>query len=184
MSEIISYETIRNVQRREKEEKVLQKLPENFFLLVREWLRTKKDSAKDSAGIIELENAKNLLNDIINRRETKIIMSALNTARGNLPPEGLTDEEAKFFDEILMLLKNFKSKMQEEILGYDGIIEDKIKSAREAVSATLKKVEFIADVPEFVDENMNRYGPFSAGSTAEIPASVAETLIKRGVVKV
>jgi len=184
MNELISYETIRNVQRKEKEEKILQKLPENFFILVREWLRNKKDSIKDNTDMIELENAKNLLEDIINRRETKIIMSALNTMRGNLPSDGLSEEEVKFFDNIISLLKKFKSEMQEEILGYDGVIESKINSAREAVSATLKKVKFVADVPKFVDENMKKYGPFTAGDETEVPASVAEMLAKRNSIEV
>ncbi len=179
---VISYETIRNVQRKEKEEKELQKLPENFFPLAKEWLRNKENSAKDATSIIELENAKNLLEDIINRRETKIVIAALSTVRGNPPPEGLTDEETKLFDSIIMLLKNFKSEMQEQIIGCESIAEDKINSAKEAVTAAIsKKLRFTADVPEFIDEDMKTYGPFKAGDRAEIPLSVAETLIKRGV---
>ena len=108
--DLISYETIRNAHRAEKEEE-LQKLPEDFFGAVKKWLSL-KEKQKDTTSLLEVENAKKLLDDIINRRERKIVLAALRTMRGELPPPNLTDNERRFFDEIVKSLKSFRDTMK------------------------------------------------------------------------
>lgn len=184
--DIITYETIRAVHRAEKEDS-LQELPKNFFESVKNWL-THKQNQKDTASLLELENAKKLVEDIINRRERKIVLAALRTLRGEMPPRNLTDSEQKFFDEIVNSLKSFRQNTSEQILGYERIIEDKIESAKSSMD-DLKNlqsrpngkmlVKVLIEVPRFVGSDMQYYGPLKIGDVLSLPNEVADILISR-----
>ncbi len=139
--EIITYDTIRNVHRTEKSQIALQKLPDNFFLLAKTWLEQKQAIArKDTLALLEIENAKRLLEDIVNIRERKIVIAALHTVRGGLPPENMTQQEEKFFDELVDIFKKFKQNIREQIVGFDAVVEDKINSVKEILkSASAEK---------------------------------------------
>ena len=63
MTELISYESIRSIQRSERDEK-LQSLPKDFFISIRSWM-DRKQNQKDNLSIIELESAKKLIEDIV-----------------------------------------------------------------------------------------------------------------------
>ncbi len=240
MAEIITYETIRAAHRAEKEEK-LQKLPAGFFSAVRQWIEH-KSSRRDTTSMLEVEAAKKILEELVNRREKKIVLAALHTVRGNLPPEGLTLEEQKFFDSMILSLKNFKDEVQQQMWSYDKFVEEKISEARklveevksssqimeapkietseknglsENISAThngeipeiisekldaqppaapelpkeipkpdLRKIKLLMDLPQFVGGDLNYYGPFANGQTAEVPPEVAGLLSMRGAAEV
>ncbi|MBR9682849.1 MAG: DNA replication complex GINS family protein [Candidatus Aenigmarchaeota archaeon] len=130
--DLISYETIRAVHRVEKEEQ-LQKLPENFFESVRSWLSHKQKNS-DSVSLLEVHNAKKLLDDILKRRERKIILSAMRTMRGEVPPVNLTDSERRFFDEIVVLMKAHRQETQEKMMGYAEVVESKIDEIKKTMA--------------------------------------------------
>jgi DNA replication initiation complex subunit (GINS family) len=193
--ELITYETIRNAHRAEKEEE-LQKLPLGFFESVRNWF-SHKEKLKDTTSLLEVENAKKLLEDIINRRERKIVLSALRTVRGELPPASLTDEERKFFDQIVNILKAFGNEMNEKFRNYADIVEEKIEEAKKSIDV-LKPVEekvenkfikpngkllvkALVDLPRFVGSNMESYGPLKVGDVIYVPEEVGKLLITRKV---
>lgn len=174
MTEIITYDVIRNVHRMEKNQITLQKLPENFFFLARKWLEQKQELAKkETVALLEIENAKKLIDDLINRRERKIVISALHTVRGGLPPENLTLEEEKFFDEIVEIFKKFKKDMQEQVIG------KKTEKVKYVVKKKTLKIK--TDLPKFVGSDLKEYGPYKTGETVEVPEDLAEVLIKRSV---
>lgn len=191
--DIITYETIRNAHRAEKEEE-LQKLPEGFFESVRNWFKF-KEKMKDTTSLLEVENAKKLLEDVINRRQKKIVLAALSTMRGQLPPSSLTDEERKFFDEIVNILKLFKNDMNEKFRSFDDIIEEKVEEAKksieelkpleEKIEKTVVKpdgkllVKILADLPRFVGNDMQSYGPLKVGDIITLPDEIGKLLITR-----
>ncbi len=193
--ELITYETIRNAHRAEKEEE-LQKLPEGFFESIRNWFKH-KEKLKDTTSLLEVENAKKLLEDIINRRQKKIILAALSTVRGQLPPPNLTDEERKFFDDIVDSLKSFKNNMEEKFREYEEIVEEKIEEAKksieeikpleEKIEKTVIKpdgkllVKILTDLPRFVGSDMQAYGPLKAGDVINLPEDIGKLLIARKV---
>ena len=201
--EIITYETIRSSQRTEREE-VLQKLPDNFFESVREWF-VRKEKLKDITSLLEVENANKLMEDLINRRQKKIVLSALRTVRGQLPPQNLTDEERKIFDEIVKSLKAFKNNMNEKFKGYGKIAEEKIQDAKktieemkpsEPVTAPVVEetiemkpikpngkhmVKILKDLPRFVGPNLKSYGPLKVGDIITLSKEMGELLINRKV---
>ena len=193
--ELITYETIRNAHRAEKDEE-LQKLPEGFFESIRNWFKH-KEKMKDTTSLLEVENAKKLLEDIINRRQKKIVLAALSTVRGQLPPSSLTDNERKFFDEVVNSLKLFKNDMEEKFRDYEDIVEEKIEEAKksieeikpveEKIEKTIVRpngkllVKILADLPRFVASDMQAYGPLKAGDVITLPEEIGKLLITRKV---
>ena len=192
--DIITYETIRNAHRAEKEEE-LQKLQEGFFESVRNWFKV-KEKQKDTTSLLEVENAKKLLEDVINRRQKKIVLAALSTMRGQLPPSGLNDEERKFFDDIVNALKLFKNFMNEKFRSFDDIAEERIEEAKKCVeelkpaedlSQTIVKpngkilVKILAELPRFVGSDMQSYGPLRVGDIINLPDEIGKLLITRKV---
>lgn len=130
MPELITYDTIRKAHRAEKQEIALQKLPEDFFSLVRGWLGHKQSTQKGTASLLEIENAKKLLEDLVNRRQKKIVIAALHTIRGDVPPQNMALDEEKFFDVLVNSLLTFKRDAQEQMFGYDSVIEEKLESVK------------------------------------------------------
>jgi len=133
MAELITYDTIRKAHRAEKQEIALQKLPDSFFLAVRGWLDHKQSTQKGTASLLEIENAKRLLDDLLNRREKKLVIAALHTIRGDVPPTNMTLDEEKFFDNLVNMLRKTRQDLREQLFGYDSIIEEKLESARSAM---------------------------------------------------
>ena len=189
--DIITYETVRNAHRAEKEEE-LQKLPDGFFESVRNWFKV-KEKLKDTTSLLEVENAKKLLEDVINRRQKKIVLAALSTMRGQLPPSGLNDEERKFFDDIVNTLKAFKNDMNEKFRSFDDIAQEKVEEAKRSIEE-MKPVEveniavkpngkllvkILIDLPKFVGTDMQPYGPLRTGDIITLPDEVAKLLVTR-----
>jgi len=196
--ELITYETIRNAHRAEKEEE-LQKLPQGFFESVRNWFSLKEKLKDSTLSLLEVENAKKLLEDIINRRERKIILCALRTVRGEMPPSSLTEDERKFFDQLVNILKAFRNDMNEKFRSYADIVEEKVEEAKKSVEE-LRPIEpekpvenkfikpngkllvkVLADLPKFVGSNMEGYGPLKAGDVIYVPDEIGKLLITRKV---
>ncbi len=191
--EVITYETVRNAHRAEKDDD-LQKLPEGFFDSVRNWFKV-KEKMKDTTSLLETENAKKLLEDIINRRQKKIVLAALSTARGQMPPATLNDEERKFFDEIVTCLKSFKNDMNEKFRSLDDIVEEKLEDAKKSIEQIKPPEDFVEkivikpngkllvkilnDLPRFVGSDMQSYGPMKAGDVITLPNEVGNLLINR-----
>jgi len=194
--ELITYETIRNAHRAEKEEE-LQKLPQGFFESVRSWF-SHKEKLRDTTSLLEVENAKKLLEDIVNRREKKIVMAALRTVRGEMPPSSLTDDERKFFDQIVSSLKIFRNDINEKFRNYADVAEEKIEEAKKSIEV-LKPLEpepmkntfikpngkllvkALVDLPRFVGSDMESYGPLKAGDVIHVPEEVGKLLLSRKV---
>jgi DNA replication initiation complex subunit (GINS family) len=87
MSELITFESIMSVYRAEKGEE-LCRLPPGFFESVGKWLDYKKN-CKDSMSQREAETAKSITDEIVNRRQRKLVMAAIRTVRGDVPPSNL-----------------------------------------------------------------------------------------------
>ena len=47
----------------------------------------------------------------------------------------------------------------------------------------VKKVKFLNDMPQFVGQDMKEYGPYDKEQIVEVPLSIADLLIKQGVVE-
>jgi len=129
--EIITYESIRSAHRSEKNEQ-LAKLPEGFWSAVHVWIMS-KEGRMDSNSLLEADSAKKLVEDIIQRRQRKIVIAALATARGAVPPQGLATEEAKAFDQLVITIKSAGRAALESVMGADAIVREKIEEAKRSM---------------------------------------------------
>lgn len=134
---LITYEAIREVQRAEQSEK-LQKLPAGFFEAVKNWIEYKKNKG-DELSLREIESAKKLLEDIINRRQRKLLIYAIGTVRGDLPPEDLDEDEKEFFERAVQLVREFRSRMSDKILTDDGLVQKRLSEVSKILNELNEK---------------------------------------------
>jgi len=166
--EPITFEFIRRVQREEQIETKLSKIPKNFYQKAKEYLEQKRKLSgkqKDRMSTLEMKNVERLLEDIYNRRETKIVNHAIITARTDIPPENLIEEEKEFFQAIADVLRSQRERVLNTLL----------KKSKEE---DFEKIKFIDEVEEFVGIDLKKYGPYKEGDEARIPKENAKLLIK------
>lgn len=167
--ETITFDLIRKIQREEQRIPKLTRLPAGFYKSVKSYLDNKR-SVSNRKTALEAKNVERLVEDIFNRRERKIFNLALITARTNIPPENLTDEEREFFDQIAYTVKSRRSEILDPLL------------MKEPVEQT-GLVMFKKEVPTFVGADMKNYGPFNKGDIAKLPDENKSVLLKQGVVE-
>ncbi len=181
--EIVTYESIRKIQKAEKVSKQLQKIPDGFFNAVKGWFEY-KEKKQDTSSLLEVKNARALTEELIGRREGKVVIAALHTVRGDSPPDNMSLDEQKLFDSIVNLLKSFREDTKGLIYGYGNVLEGKIQDAKisiEDMKRGKKTVKALTEISKFTDMDLNTYGPFKAGDMIEVPMEIAEILIKRKV---
>src|SRR3989338_4305293 len=119
---LITYETLFELLKRERERSDLQKLEPSFFSEVISYVKDKKkilDAKSDSVFAPEerkkterqLENIYKILRELYERREKKIIQLALDKSRTRsnlIDTSTLLKEEKVFFDAITDLLDNYR----------------------------------------------------------------------------
>ncbi len=187
---IITYDKIYELLMKEKREKNLQNLGENFFEDIKDYLREKGEilENQEKSGIFvseiknikkQLENAKRLLKELYEKRENKIIEHALLCSRVNegREVEGLLPEEKEFLNELIEVLNKFRRKILFNLTEFSSKPKE-LKRENEKNTLTIK---FLKDTVSFVDDKKNKYGPFKKGETAEIPLDYAKILLNRGV---
>lgn len=174
--EAITYEYIRKIQREEQFEAKLCKVPDDFYENAKKYLEQKRklsQKKEDRSGEIEIQNTKRILEDIFNRRETKILNQAVFATRTGIPVQNLTKLEEKFFRQLVELLKFQREKTL-------NIFNKKTKEKEEE---KLQKIKFTQDIPEFMGSDLKKYGPFKSGEEVEIPIENAELMVKSEIAK-
>ncbi len=191
--EVITFEFIRDVQRREKSKKgiELEELPENFFVLVKNWISEKEklfEKTKDPELLLEINNAKKIVKEIISLRQKKLVIAALHVIRGSPPPENMLPQEKMFFEQLVDLLKNYENyiEIEEEEEREEEEVsaeEEKKEEEEEKPKEGFVRVKALTNIPKFVDDNLNTYGPYKEGDVFELPENIARILISRKVVE-
>ena len=132
----ITYETLFELLKREKDMTDLQKLEPSFFNDFVEYLNEKnkvldkEDSlfSYDEKKKVEkqIENAKRIIKEIYERREKKILNIALIKSRTKsdvMDTSSFLENEKKFFDEVVKVLDIFRTDVINNILGGQQISE-------------------------------------------------------------
>ncbi|NIO19431.1 MAG: hypothetical protein GTN76_01450 [Candidatus Aenigmarchaeota archaeon] len=163
---MLTDETIRRIFDEEKTAQGLTKLPEDFFEQVKTYLENKSKMIKIEADKWALDSVKRRLHTIFERRERKILNSAPSFIDSGVPPENMTPEENKFFEQVIECIKTFEKEREERF---------------EEEEENLVLVTILEDVPKFVGINMKNYGPFKKGDMTTIPEPNADLLIKKGM---
>jgi len=172
--EPITFEFIRRVQRDEQGEPKLSKIPEDFYQRAKEYLNQKRKLAEkhtDRNISLEAKNVEMLLEDIYNRRETKIVNHAIITVRTDIPPQNLIDDEKEFFEAVVNMLEKQR----------DRVLSLLFKKTKEKEKEQFDTVTFREEVEEFVGVDLKKYGPFKKGDTGRIPKDNAELFMEKGV---
>jgi DNA replication initiation complex subunit (GINS family) len=167
---VITYETLFELLRIEKNREDLQKINDSFFNDVLAYLNEKRErfEAKQSQSVLfaadekekarlELENVKRILKELYDRREKKIVTLALNRARTGvvlintsnmLPPERL------LFDAACSVLSEFRSSILFKLASFErpstASISESIISKINGSAAVVqeKTVETLPEAPE------------------------------------
>jgi DNA replication initiation complex subunit (GINS family) len=176
----ITYETLFEILRIEKDKEELQKLNDSFFTDVIAYLRD-KENAINSATLEaigdkkkleeELDNIKKILKDLYERREKKIVNLALNISRTKsnlIDISGLLKEEKELFDSLISLLDNGRDSILNKLL------ESRIPYFKSKVSVPETKEEQTAnDVPK--EEAQKEQSPLASAQPEVSVAAEPET---------
>lgn len=165
---MLTYEAISRIVAQERETKTLVKLPEEFFEDAKLYIEGKSKVSGGKEDTWELDNAKRLLQDLLEIRERKILTLSLYFVRSGVSPNNMVEEEVGFFDSVVAALKEFQTKKK---LMVDG------KPESRWVIATL------ADIPEFLDVKLRKYGPYNKGDVATVPEEHARLLVEKGMAR-
>jgi len=103
---VVTYETLREIQRNEKKGEMLYELDDSFYSGVNSYVKS-RGKADDEMSRTEVMNAQRILRDIMDRRERKILNQALRSVRANEKADldRMTGNEKKLFKSILDTLK-------------------------------------------------------------------------------
>lgn len=213
----ITYETLFELLRREKTREELQKLENSFFSDVVEYLKGKNEvlnlpkndlfaAEERRKAETQLENIKNILKELYEKRERKIINMALDMSRtsmGALNSEivdtsAMLKEEKELFDYLVENLNNVRKnvlynileakipdveKKEEENKEEVNEIENKEKAEpepeKDEENKTQKQVRFLHAVPRFIGKDLEEYGPFEQEDVANLPSEIADVLINK-----
>lgn len=186
----ITFSSLREIQRKERDFTPLSSLPQGFYLKVAmyfslsnrtiEGLLEKKRENEFAAKILrqketEVENARGVVKDIFSRRLRKILVLAHEAVftRAIADTKAMTAEELEIFESLSKRLSDFDEKV------YIRILESAVSKVREG----FVRVEFLDECPAFVGSDLKNYGPYSIGERSEIPGKNAEILVSSGKAK-
>lgn len=209
----ITYETLFEILRREKNQDDLQKLNDNFFSELKEYILSKSVALEEKPRLdqfiegyeneqnavkAQLQNIRKLARDIFERRKRKIIDIAINKAKTSsniIDTSSLLPEEISFFNEQTELISRFRSNVLEAALGHKKQAENSAEPAKieakelntaaeEQNNEELKKVRITEEIPKFVGVDLEIYGPFSSDEDVELKHDIADMLVKANKAKI
>lgn len=201
----ITYETLFELSRREKERSELQKLDETFFTNVLRYLKDKHSiitkqqtdlfSAEEKRKTQDqLENVKKIIKELYDKREKKIIGLAVDKSRNRssiVDNSAFLKEEKELFDNIVKMLSMGRENILFNIIDLkepvplESISMEKkeVKEEKEEKRKDTKLVRFLSAVPKFVGRELEEYGPFEEEDIASLPIDIANVLINKGRVE-
>jgi len=206
----ITFQFLRDLQKRERESSQLQEIPPTFYEDVKKYIHKKMKKSSDVLkGTMELKSVFPVVRFIFERREQKIVNGALRFARAKngKKPKNMTPSEEKMFDSLVEIIDAYRIDVEklvyerndedeENIEDEEEIKEEKIENNGEKEDVEEKseidtkeddgfiKIEILEDIPEFVAEDLETYGPWSSGERVVAPKQAANVLIDAGKAKV
>jgi DNA replication initiation complex subunit (GINS family) len=203
----ITYETLYELLRLEKQRDDLQKLDEGFLLDVLNYLRGKQkilDDAEQKQDLFSLDerektqlqlvNIRKIVRELYERREKKIIDMAVNKSRTKsnlIDTATLLIHERYLFDSIVSVLDGFRTSTLHNVLSLREPALTAVQTIPEPTSSTparpepktpsaTKRIKFIQPVDQFVGKELELYGPFQPEQKEQLPTEIANILIEKG----
>ena len=198
---IITYETLYDILRREKNRAELQSLPEEFIENLINYLKKKKEileSQEKKKSIFttievqktrkQIESIQKIIKELYERRESKIIKSSIISSRTHIDTEEKNHmmlEEEELYKELTKKLNHYRENILYPLSNGESpkikVKQSKPKDLKtaEKPKKTAKKIRLLCDIPKFIGTDLETYGPFKDKSTTEMPDEIAKLLINR-----
>jgi DNA replication initiation complex subunit (GINS family) len=196
----ITYETLFELLRREKERSELQKLDSSFFANVLRYLKDKQAIiSKQQTDLFSLEekkktqeqlgNVKRIIKELYNKREKKIISLAIDKSKNKaaiIDNSVFLKQEKELFDNTVKILNMNRDNVLFNIMelkepaSLEGVsVERKEVKIEKEEKKDTKLVRFLSAVPKFVGKELEEYGPFEEEDIASLPVEIADVLINK-----
>ena len=179
-----TYDYLRRIQLEEKHKASLSKVEPVFYQAFKQRLADldrllSSDPSFDGAK--ERENTLKILQDVIDRRQKKILLKAQHDLiAGEVDSEGLAEEDKELYRAIIKLLNEHESTV------LDGFSNSSVAPAapkapqhQEAEKPEQFRVRILQDLPEFVGPGMQVCGPFKADQVVQLEKEEALLLVRR-----
>ena len=195
----ITFETIYEILRREKNKEDLQRIDNDFFQDVLNYLKEKQQIYLDSLKktdlfsiserentSLQLQNIKKILKELYDRREEKIIEMSLirsKTKTNIIDTSNLLEQEKALYNSIVDVLNNYRERIINSVIEMRSVtkpvfvIEDNQEKKTEL---PVTKLRFIQEVEQFFGKELEEYGPFKANEIAYIPNELANVILSQG----
>ncbi|MDP7181825.1 MAG: hypothetical protein QF486_05285 [Candidatus Woesearchaeota archaeon] len=189
---VVTFETIFDLARKEKDTLELQKIDPSFFQEASTYLadkqrmltnaNTKKSlfSEQESEQLTtQVANIKKMLRDLYDRRQKKVLEMALSKAKTDavISLQAMLPPEKGLHEEFLKMLKQDREVVLSKLL--TGTPSPaKQEQPPEPEDGVLLK--FKEHVEQFVGKELEEYGPYEADQTVRLPEDVAKLLITSG----
>ncbi len=186
--DILTYEELRNIQRKERINRSLQPLEPDFLKKVSSYLDKKKELLQKTIGDgnrfsvdmgnkinNEVSNAQRVLKDIMERRESKIMLQGLMDARAGVPAENVLNMlplEKGIYKNIFEAISKYRKECFYPLLAGQFVQKELVSDEPLTQAITL-----LSSVPEFLWKDSNKYGPFDEGDSVEVPLELAKFLL-------
>jgi len=198
----ITYETLHELLRREKNREDIQKLDVGFLNEVAGYLKEKielgmQQRAKNDLfaaeetrkAELQLVNIKKILRELYEKREKKILQMAVDASRSSsslVDTANLLKEEKRIFDELVYLLNKYRKGILYHLMeGMNPNIQEKGPKPDPEPKPVVKEekktklIRFVTAVPKFVGEDLEVYGPFEENDMANLPSAIADVLVSK-----
>lgn len=195
----ITFETLYNLLLKEKKSGELQEIDSSFFEDLLGYLKEKQKSltqfktddlifsVERQKKLKEITNIKNLVKDILEKREQKITDLAFLSVRTGQKGTDLRlmlAEEKALYNSLEQFYSNYKRAVLDKLFVFEkpdiSLLESK---SEEPIKSDTKKglllVRFKLPVPQFVDNSGEIIGPFREDDVASLPYNIAEILIEK-----
>jgi len=174
---MLTYNDIYEALRKERYSEQLQKLPNSFISEISQYFKEKKQIANKEDDLFsesliktkkQLENAISIFKELILRRKKKLLNLSFVAAETGISKkdfENMMEFEKELFDKLV-------SSLNEGDKSLNALMNDKKEEKNNHLMISFKE-----DVPEFLDLNGEKQGPFKKGDIANLQKQVAEILI-------
>ncbi|MBI4896039.1 MAG: DNA replication complex GINS family protein [Candidatus Aenigmarchaeota archaeon] len=185
---MLTFDKIRDLERVEKKEKILQPLPNDLYAELHEYL-ARKQQLHEQTDAQELETIKNAIQNFFDERERKLLRSAAEFVQNGLPPKNMTAIEKDFFLEISGLLAHHRKTRSDMIFnGKEQHVEATQTPApisHDVPQTTTKHTAYRVktDILPFVGPDLQVY-TLKKGDLAELPQPLNDLLLNEGILEI
>lgn len=186
----MDYETLRNVQRAEKNKSRLSEIPEGFYNELRELIRESMKRYKETRDLGDLRNFENIVRvarDVFYTRQQKIIMKAYRNVRTQeYDDNGMVSEEKEFYQKLVDIIQKNAEFFESMVVNGEEPPTQNVQEISEGTEKDLNivMVRILKDIPRFVGSDLNEYGPYEPNQIVKLPKKEAEFLVSKNLAEV